>query len=281
MNGSYTTTGATYWTKSGDSTVQPIVEINRTPKSFSGSKQVTFPQAGQYSLKLVKVEQGNTSKKLQGAQFKITGAVNRTASTNSNGEIDLGTITIDQPGTDTITIEEITPPTGYSKIITSPININVTKVLSGNKYTASTAQITNPQTGVSMSANGTAITVTVENKLIPKTSDYNLKLVKVEQGNANTKLKGAQFKITTPSGTVNQTTNDNGEINIGSIPVTSAGTDTITIEETQPPTGYSKIITSPITVQVTKVLSDNTYKMSDAKITNAQTGASLSLSEQQ
>ncbi len=49
----------------------------------------------------------------------------------------------------------------------------------------STAQITNAQTGASLTLSGSTITVTVENKLIPKTSEYNLKLVKVEEGTSN------------------------------------------------------------------------------------------------
>ena len=279
MNGNYTITTATYWTKSGDNTVQPIVELGRTPKTFSGNKEVTFPKEGSYNLKLVKVEQGNTTNKLQGATFKITspnGTVTET--TSANGEINVGPITINTPGTDTITIEETKAPDGYEKIITSPINVQVTKTLSSNTYTMSNAVITNTQTGSSISVSGSTITVTVENKLIPKDSEYNLKLVKVEQGNTSKKLQGAEFKINSPNGEVTQTTNASGEINIGPIAVTTTGTDTITIEETKAPDGYEKIITAPITVQVTKVFENNTYKMSTAQITNAQTGASLTLS---
>ena len=279
MNGNYTITTATYWTKSGDSTVQPIVELGRTPKAFSGNKEVTFPKEGSYNLKLIKVEQGNTTNKLQGATFRITspnGMVTET--TSSNGEINVGPITINTPGTDTITIEETQAPDGYEKVITAPINVQVTKTLSSNTYTMSNAVITNTQTGSSISVSGSTITVTVENKLIPKDSEYNLKLVKVEQGNTSKKLQGAEFRINSPTGEVTQTTNASGEINIGQIAVTATGTDTITIEETKAPDGYEKIITAPITVQVTKVFENNTYKMSTAQITNAQTGASLTLS---
>ena len=279
MNGNYTITTTTYWTKSGDSTVQPIVELGRTPKAFSGNKEVTFPKEGSYNLKLIKVEQGNTTNKLQGATFRITspnGTVTET--TSSNGEINVGPITINTPGTDTITIEETQAPDGYEKVITAPINVQVTKTLSSNTYTMSNAVITNTQTGSSISVSGSTITVTVENKLIPKDSEYNLKLVKVEQGNTSKKLQGAEFRINSPTGEVTQTTNASGEINIGQIAVTATGTDTITIEETKAPDGYEKIITAPITVQVTKVFENNTYKMSTAQITNAQTGASLTLS---
>ena len=279
MNGNYTITTATYWTKSGDSTVQPIVELGRTPKAFSGNKEVTFPKEGSYNLKLIKVEQGNTTNKLQGATFRITspnGTVTET--TSSNGEINVGPITINTPGTDTITIEETQAPDGYEKVITAPINVQVTKTLSSNTYTMSNAVITNTQTGSSISVSGSTITVTVENKLIPKDSEYNLKLVKVEQGNTSKKLQGAEFRINSPTGEVTQTTNASGEINIGPIQVTTDGTDTITIEETKAPDGYEKIITSPIQVQVTKVFQNNTYSMSNAVITNNQNGASISIS---
>ena len=279
MNGNYITTTATYWTKSGDSTVQPIVELGRTPKTFSGNKEVTFPKEGSYNLKLVKVEQGNITKKLQGATFKITSPNGETTqTTNASGEINIGPININMPGTDTITIEETEAPDGYEKVITAPINVQVTKTLSSNTYTMSNAVITNTQTGSSISVSGSTITVTVENKLTPKPSEYNLKLVKVEQGNTTNKLQGAEFKINSPNGEVTQTTNASGEINIGPIAVTATGTDTITIEETKAPAGYEKIITDPITVEVTKIFEDNTYKMSDAVITNAQTGASINLS---
>ena len=253
--------------------------MGRTPKAFSGNKEVTFPKEGSYNLKLIKVEQGNTTNKLQGATFRITspnGTVTET--TSSNGEINVGPITINTPGTDTITIEETQAPDGYEKVITAPINVQVTKTLSSNTYTMSNAVITNTQTGSSISVSGSTITVTVENKLIPKDSEYNLKLVKVEQGNTSKKLQGAEFRINSPTGEVTQTTNASGEINIGPIAVTATGTDTITIEETKAPDGYEKIITAPITVQVTKVFENNTYKMSDAVITNAQNGADISLS---
>ena len=279
MNGSYTVTNATYWTKQGNNSVQPIVEVTREPKTFNDEKEVPLPQLGNYVLKLIKVDQNNPSTKLAGAEFKITSPNGEeTLTTNSNGEITLSAIQVSGAGTDTITIEETKAPDGYEKIITAPIVVQVTKALSGNTYGMQNATITNQQSGASINVAGNVITVTVENKLIPKDSEYNLKLVKVEQGNTSNKLEGAEFKINSPKGEVTQTTNANGEINIGPIAVTSEGTDTITIEETKAPDGYDKIITDPITVQVTKTFTNNTYTMSDAKITNAQTGSSISLS---
>ena len=165
ISGNYTLTQATYWTKAGDSTVQPIVEIDRTQNSFNGEEEATFPKSGSYNLKLVKVEQGNVSKKLQGATFKIVspnGTVTET--TSANGEINIGPINITQAGTDTITIEETKAPEGYEKIITSPINVQVTKEFKNNTYTISNAIIENNQEGASINLTGNTITVTVENK---------------------------------------------------------------------------------------------------------------------
>ena len=165
ISGNYTLTQATYWTKAGDSTVQPIVEIDRTQKSFNGEEEATFPKQGAYNLKLVKVEQGNVSKKLQGATFKIVspnGTVTETTSTN--GEINIGPINITQAGTDTITIEETKAPAGYEKIITSPITVKVTKEFKDNTYSISSAIIENSQEGASINVTGNTITVTVENK---------------------------------------------------------------------------------------------------------------------
>ena len=164
MNGNYTITTATYWTKSGDSTVQPIVELGRTPKAFSGNKEVTFPKEGSYNLKLIKVEEG-TSNKLEGAEFKINspnGEVTQT--TNASGEINIGPIAVTATGTDTITIEETKAPAGYEKIITAPITVQVTKVFENNTYKMSDAVITNSQNGADISLSGNTITVTVENK---------------------------------------------------------------------------------------------------------------------
>ena len=165
ISGNYTLTQATYWTKAGDSTVQPIVEIDRTQKSFNGEEEATFPKQGAYNLKLVKVEQGNVSKKLQGATFKIVspnGTVTET--TSANGEINIGPINITQSGTDTITIEETKAPEGYEKIITSPITVKVTKEFKDNTYSISSAIIENSQEGASINLTGNTITVTVENK---------------------------------------------------------------------------------------------------------------------
>ena len=279
MSGNYTITEATYWTKAGDSTVQPIVEINRTKNPFNGSEEVQLPTPGKYNLKLVKVDSEDDSKKLQGAEFKITSPNgDTTQTTNASGEINIGDIVINQPGTDTITIEETKAPEGYDKIITSPITVQVTKTLSNNTYSMTNAVITNQQDGASIGISGNTITVTVENKFIPKPGEYNLKLVKVDSENNDIKLQGAEFKITSPNGSTTQTTNANGEIDIGTIAVTEAGTDTITIEETKAPDGYNKIITDPITVQVTKALTNNNYTMTNAVITNQQNGASIAVS---
>lgn len=72
MNGTYTTTTATYWTNSTNNTVQPIVVIERTPQEFTDNNEVFFTVSGKYSFKLVKVDSNDITKKLQGVEFEIT-----------------------------------------------------------------------------------------------------------------------------------------------------------------------------------------------------------------
>ena len=111
----------------------------------------------------------------------------------------------------------------------------------------------------------------------PENGNYKLELIKQDSASGKA-LKGATFKITTVGGETSQTTDDSGKIAVGNLPITSAGTDTITIEETKAPSGYKKIITAPITISVTKELVNGTYTVTKAEITNPQTGASVSLS---
>ena len=275
VNGTYSMTNAVITNEQEGASIE--VSGNTITVTVENKEQ---PKNGEYNLKIVKVDSLNDTKKLQGAEFKITSPNGEsTQTTNENGEINIGPISITGEGTDTITIEETKAPAGYDKIISSAIKVQVTKVLgSNNQYTMTGAQITNTQNGASIGISGNTITVTVENKFIPKPGEYNLKLVKVDSENNDIKLQGAEFKITSPNGSTTQTTNANGEIDIGTIAVTEAGTDTITIEETKAPDGYNKIITDPITVQVTKALTNNNYTMTNAVITNQQNGASIAVS---
>ena len=71
---------------------------------------------------------------------------------------------------------------------------------------------------------------------------YSFKLVKVDSEDINKKLQGAEFEITTPTGTQKYVTDENGEINIADIKITEPGVDTITIIETKAPEPYKNLL---------------------------------------
>ena len=234
---------------------------------------VTVPNkkiTGEYTVKLVKTDGG--SEKLDGAKFKVTlpGGSEQEYTTNASGEITLPEISITEAGTDTIKIQEIQAPTGYSKIIDT-ITLQVTKGIESGKYVATNAQISSGSVeGVktTIDTSKTLITVTIPNEKI--TGDYTVKLLKVDKNNTNTKLEGAKFKITLPNGSsAEYTTNANGEIALPDISITGTGTDTITIEETEAPSGYNKIINT-LKLQITKGLQSEKYVVTNAEIKEGQ-----------
>ena len=116
--------------------------------------------------------------------------------------------------------------------------------------------------------------------LNPTIRSYKLSLLKVDKDDANTKLAGAKFKVTFPDGTTQEgTTDNNGVIALDkSIALTSAGTDEITIEETQAPSGYLKLLTDPIKVKVTKVASNEIFIVSKAELESSNENVTVSVS---
>ena len=245
---------------------------------------ITVPnkkQEGNYSLQLVKVDSTDENIKLEGAEFKVTFAdgSSRTLTTNSEGIIDFGKIDITEVGTDTIKVEEITAPTGYTKLFES-FEIDVTKELTeaGNYQVSqidlknATGTTENSGEEVKANLNNGLITLTVPNKkeIIPEGS-YKLQIVKVDNENEDTKLEGAEFKITLPDGTeVTETTDANGMIDLGQIDIEEIGTDVITIEEITAPTGYDKLF-NRIEITVTKELtSESEYNATRVEITNVE-----------
>ena len=250
------------------------------PGSAGGSKvtldkgtntiKVTIPDekiTGNYIIKLVKTD--GESAKLEGAKFKVTLADGSSTEyiTNGSGEISIPAVNITATGTDTITIEEIEAPSGYNKVIDT-LTLVLTKGQEGSKYVITNAQITGEQEGVTavVDSSKTLITVTIPNEKLE--GGYAVKLVKVDEESA--KLEGAKFKVTLPDGSSTEyTTNASGEISIPRIDITETGTDTITIEETQAPAGYEKIIDT-ITLEVTKGQDVGSYVVTNVQITDGQ-----------
>ena len=130
-----------------------------------------------------------------------------------NGVIDLGKIDITEIGTDTIKIEELNAPNGYNKVFNS-FELDITKEQQNGAYVATNVDLKNSEgsglgTGTGKlqvnNQNG-IITITVPNEKIE--GSYDLQIVKVDKDNTQTKLQGAEFKITLPDGSEKTETTD-------------------------------------------------------------------------
>ena len=268
--GSYVASGVRF--ASGTNAQNCHVELN------DGLITLTVPNekiTGSYNLQLIKQDRENQNT-LQGAKFtvKINNGQTQEYTTNGSGIIEINNIAITETGTDTITIEETQAPTGYNKII-GTLTIKVTKTISDGEYVASNAQLTGNTAGSTINLSNGLITVTVPNE--KQSGSYNLQLIKQDSENQNA-LQGAKFTVRINNGgPVEYTTNSSGIISINNIEITETGTDTITIEETQAPTGYNKII-GTLTIKVTKTISDGEYVASNAQLTGNTAGSTINLS---
>ena len=268
--GSYVASGVRF--ASGTNAQNCHVELN------DGLITLTVPNekiSGSYNLQLIKQDRENQNT-LQGAKFtvKINNGQTQEYTTNGSGIIEINNIAITETGTDTITIEETQAPTGYNKII-GTLTIKVTKTISDGEYVASNAQLTGNTAGSTINLSNGLITVTVPNE--KQSGSYNLQLIKQDSENQNA-LQGAKFNVRINNGqTQEYTTNGSGIIEINNIAITETGTDTITIEETQAPTGYNKII-GTLTIKVTKTISDGEYVASNAQLTGNTAGSTINLS---
>ena len=236
-------------------------------------------QEGSYNLQLIKKDK-DTQANLSGAEFRIriNSQSSRNYTTDNNGTITIDDIQITQTGTDLITIEEITPPTGYKSMI-ELLEIEVTKTLSGGELVASGVRFTDETVAEDshVSLNDGLITVTVPNEKL--TGSYNLQIIKQDNQTKNT-LQGAKFQVTINNGQPTEyTTNENGSITISPITITETGADTITITETQAPAGYNKRIDT-LTINVTKAVSGNSYTATRVAFASGTTanGSTVTLS---
>ena len=223
---------------------------------------------GSYNIQLIK-EDGTNNNKLAGAVFnlKINDGEDLVYTTNDQGVISIDGIQMTVDGTDVITIEEITPPVGYNSII-GTLTLNVTKTVSNNTLVVNDAKFADEvnTNGSTVVLNEDTIVVTIPNEKI--TSTYNLQLIKVDNIN-NNKLAGAKFSVKINNDEpVEYTTNQDGVITIN-VTMSDIGTDKITIEEIEAPTGYNSLV-GTLVLDVTKIFSDNTYTVSDVKF-NDQT----------
>ena len=259
INASYSNKEITYWSvANAPATEQPVVIITEKDYNFSVNGSVSVNN-GNYNLKLVKVDANNKQTTLSGARFsvRVNNGVATQYTTGSDGSITTNNIPITSTGTDTITIQEIQAPAGYNSLI-GTLTIEVDKTISGGNYTVTDADFTSStnENGSTISLSGNTITVTVPNEKI--TGSYDFQLIKKDD-DTDANLQGAVFSVRINNGTAQQyTTNNSGIISVNDIEITQTGTDTITIEEITPPTGYNAM-SGTIIIEVTKTTSGSSY----------------------
>ena len=216
VSGNYSSTDLTYWSTAANlvNANQPVVLISKDTKTYSDSDSKVAPKpTGSYNLQLIKVDPTGKTK-LSGAKFNVTLAdgTSKEYTTDSNGQISISNIAITASGTDTIKIEETEAPEGYSKLLTGPIQIQVTKTLQDGKFIGNAATLATANTNASVRfSNNTAI-VTIKNT--PKIFDLALrKFIVSIDGNAPSTSREPQITQDNLKALANRTANttfDNG-----------------------------------------------------------------------
>ena len=232
--------------------------------------EVTIPNEkieGSYNLKLIKQDE-TTTQKLQGVKFNINvnGEGAKEYTTNSNGEIQISGIKIEDTTDDTIVIEEIETINGYI-LNEEPITIIVKKTEIDGQYKVESVSMSKPvgSQDIAEIIGENTVQVTLNNTR--KTGSYNLKLIKQDAQNSQ-KLEGVKFRIkVNGEGAQEYTTNANGEIEISNIEITNTSNDTIVIEEIETLEGYI-LNSNPITLTVSKEEQENRYVASNVTGSN-------------
>lgn len=173
-----------------------------------------------------------------------------------------------------ISIDDIIGKEFYLKI---PVETIVTNKIDGIKFNMNGTYTETTATYWTSSSNNTVQPIVVIERVPQEFSGsnevlfsvegkYSFKLVKVDSEDINKKLQGAEFEITTPTGTQKYVTDENGEINIADIKITEPGVDTITIKETKAPEPYKMLLKEPLTLKVTKDVANGSYTATDATL---------------
>lgn len=186
-----------------------------------------------YSVILNKKDESSNS--LSGIEFKIQGKnLEQVELTNTDGNIEFTKLSLNE----TYTITELKADGYY---INEPFEICVTKDENG--------KLTSNIGSISDDGNKVELNINVINEKIPT---YNLKLIKVENGNKDKKLSNVTFKIEGPNYSKELVTNENGEISINDLfkYVEGKNLEAIyTIQEIIPAEGYV-IHSEPLKIQV-------------------------------
>ena len=157
--------------------------------------QVTVPNEkieGSYNLKIIKQDDQDSNKKLQGAVFRVESkelieetATNKEYTTDSKGEINI-TGAINNNNNIKITIEEVEAPTGYESILEGSIDLVIIPTIKEEKYVIGDVSAVTGDTNWRFEEETNTIIVTIENKKQP----FDLALRKYI-----TQINGEEVKI--------------------------------------------------------------------------------------
>lgn len=141
--GKYKENKITYWTKNGDTTVQPLVNIERVDHNVNICKTIELPKIeSNYNIELISTDYDNEELKLAGSKYEITnpdGTVNIVV-TDENGRVDVGNFPISQEGIQTYNIQQLEASNGYLKEEQS-IKLTVETKAKNGKYIVESHQI--------------------------------------------------------------------------------------------------------------------------------------------
>ena len=162
-------------------------DVRITNNSGALTVEVTVPNEkveGSYHLKIIKQDENDQNKKLQGAIFMVKiydeDVSPRSISTESNSESIANSYTTDANGEINITntiynenrfyhisITEITPPTGYDAILTEPIELEAYSTIKDGKYALKDVEAISQNANWSFDEETNTIIITITNKKQP------------------------------------------------------------------------------------------------------------------
>lgn len=244
---------------------------------INGDNQIilTVPNeqvSGKYEMSFVKVDEDNTSLKLDGAVFDVSYVCYEGNSTEIGSDTRLDVQKIEQEitceGIDVYTITERQSPTGYVGL-ESPFTITVTKKLVDNGYIVDNiGYSSSDKVLVEVERdNNCSITIKIKNKKLE--GSYQLEVEKQDE-NGND-INGGSFMVYYPGGTGVEsfTINDKNPNPYSLIKqeIREEGTDEWIISELEAPEGYVRL-EKEIHVTVKKYLdtANNKWDISDIEI---------------
>ena len=146
--------------------------------------QVTVPNEkleGSYNLKIIKQDENDANKKLQGAVFTVESTViedrstgndsseraTNSYTTNENGEINITNPIYGEGEHYRLTITETTAPTGYDSVLTSPIVVDAHTTVSNGEYILENVNVSSEATNWEYDEETNTITIIITNRKQP------------------------------------------------------------------------------------------------------------------